>query len=956
MNDTAGLTGYILSPLIAATMAVILIILVLQAGLRDRPRRLFLLVLSSLALWAAFTFGMRSSRSLEAAVVWDRIVSAWLICLFVTFYHFCHVYTGHGTRWPVRLLYSLAVPSTAVVLFTGLAVAGMRRAGYGYDPVVGPGGFVIFGAVYLLIVLNTIVLVRAWMQEPSEDRRKRYLWLAAAGLLPLLGIVADGFTDLPPVLIWANLAFATVCTFAILRYRLIDLRVVARRGLVRVLVSALIAAPFVGAIILARDALRDRSSSLAIYALAMVAFALILWPTYEWARLRVDRLFQRERHDYLDSLRELVRGADAAEGFQAIALRLTELVRGALGASTVSLLQPLGDSGDFHLAATTGDGQDRREADAQENPERAPASTDSFPSRVLGSASPIVDWLYRSRSALRISTLAVEPLLQNIPMAEKTALRGLTATLLVPLISPRGSLAGVLVLGPKASRRGYSSEDVLVLDTIGAEAALALENTRLYRDAVRTRQTLEAWLNNLPDSVIITDREGEIRFANREASALFAIRVGQRSFLRAPAQEQSPRRYTETILGREYEIACAPLLDPDGRLHSMYVMRDITERREEQAHRKQIETRARLASHLASIGEMAAGIAHEINNPLTAVIGYSQLLGMRTLPEEVNEIVRQILQGSHRVAGIVKRLLTFARQQKPLRTAVSLNEIIQSTLALRDYALRTGNIRVTTELDPGLPVTIADGQQMQQVLLNLIINAETAMGSAHGKGALFLKSEYRQGAIHIVVRDNGPGVPSEIRDRIFDPFFTTREVGQGTGLGLSVCHGIMGEHDGRIWVEGDPGRGAEFHIEFPVVAPGEENREPAVAEEKPPAPPTRILVVDDEHPVRMLLKSVLEKRGHEVDVVPDGRSALERIASQRYGLVFLDIRMPGLSGIEVYRRIRDIAGSLARRVIFLTGDVMAQETTEFLQQAGAPMVTKPFQVPDLLAAVERILQ
>ena len=114
--------------------------------------------------------------------------------------------------------------------------------------------------------------------------------------------------------------------------------------------------------------------------------------------------------------------------------------------------------------------------------------------------------------------------------------------------------------------------------------------------------------------------------------------------------------------------------------------------------------------------------------------------------------------------------------------------------------------------------------------------------------------------------------------------------------------------------------------------------------------------MDDEHPVRMLLKSVLEKRGHEVDVVPDGRSALERIASQRYGLVFLDIRMPGLSGIEVYRRIRDIAGSLARRVIFLTGDVMAQETTEFLQQAGAPMVTKPFQVPDLLAAVERILQ
>jgi CheY-like chemotaxis protein len=381
------------------------------------------------------------------------------------------------------------------------------------------------------------------------------------------------------------------------------------------------------------------------------------------------------------------------------------------------------------------------------------------------------------------------------------------------------------------------------------------------------------------------------------------------------------------------------------------VMRDITERKEEQAQRRQLETRARLASHLASIGEMASGIAHEINNPLTAVIGYSQLLAQHNLPAEVKEAVEQILQGATRVAGIVQRLLTFARQHTPTRGAVDLNEVIRSTLALRAYALKAANIRVTTRLDPLLPTTIADGKQMQQVILNLIMNAETAMKGAHQGGELVLASAINRGSILLTVSDDGPGIPDAIQDRIFDPFFTTREEGQGTGLGLSICHGIVNEHGGRIWVQSECGKGAAFFVEVPVISEPKRKTESASAKQDSTGRKTRILVVDDEPSVLKLLQRLLEEAGHRVDAAPDGRSALECIARERYGLILLDVRMPEMSGMEVYEKAKEIADSVAQRIIFLTGDIMAPELQSLLERTGLPFLNKPFQTQELLQTI-----
>jgi signal transduction histidine kinase/CheY-like chemotaxis protein len=931
--------GFVLSPLIAAAMTCILFILVFPAVYRDRSRQVFLFVLLSLEIWALSTFAMRFSRSMAAALIWDRLISACVMGLYATFFHFCHLYLGRKSRWPMYVLYAGTLAAVAIGLFTDLVVKSVTRLDIGYAPQVGPAAYVMFAPMQALIIANMIRLLRGRRREVSIFVRRRLLALALAGLLPLFGAVADGFKDLPPMGIWANLAFCTVCSVVILRYRLFDIRALARTGLVRLLIGSMIAIPYLGAILAANAVLRDSQSLLWIYVVSIVAYALVMWPAYEWARRSLDRLFNSEKYDHLQKMRDLARGADAFSGSHETSSKLTALMQRALNATSVSLLQPLSDGRGMYLVACNG----------------SPCSTQGA---ILGPASPLVDWFHTHQAALSMKTLAVEPLLQNIPQAEKAALYELRAALLAPLLAAHGALMGILMLGPKASRRQYTLDDIQLLENLGGEAAMALENAGLYRDAVRARETLEAWLNNLPDAVAIVDRDDVIRFLNKEGMDHLGARPGQRSLLRARPPEENgvPRRFTETIRGKEYEIASAPLVEPGGQLASVFVMRDITERKREQAEKEQMEARARLASHLASIGEMASGIAHEINNPLTAVIGYSQLINEESLPEDAREAVRQIRQGATRGAGIVQRLLTFARQRKPQRVAIDVNEVIRSTRALREYAMRTGNIHVTTRLDPALPPTVADGQQMQQVLLNLIVNAELAMNSAHGTGVLRVVSEREGQDIHIIVQDDGPGVPLEIQDRIFDPFFTTRELGQGTGLGLSICHGIMSEHGGRIWVLSDGAQGSEFHLLIPVVADHSPPVETAAVRQEPAQPRTRVLVVDDEQSIRELLRAILEPMGHKVEDVADGRSAIERVKANRYGVILLDVRMPDMSGLEVFKRLKEIAGSIATRVVFMSGDMMAEETRALLEQTGAPALAKPFESAQLLQALEKVLK
>ena len=227
---------------------------------------------------------------------------------------------------------------------------------------------------------------------------------------------------------------------------------------------------------------------------------------------------------------------------------------------------------------------------------------------------------------------------------------------------------------------------------------------------------------------------------------------------------------------------------------------------------------------LASVGELAAGIAHEINNPLTGVLGFSELVLASDIPEGVRQDVETIHSEARRAADVVKNLLVFARRHSQVRQSLSVNEVINKVLALRTYEQKINNIVVETHFDQELPEIYADYFQLQQVFLNIVINAEFFMSKSHGRGNLIITTCAlpEDKTMRITFADDGPGIAPEVLPRLFDPFFTTKEVGQGTGLGLSISHGIVQEHGGKIWAQSEPGKGATFVIDLPISSPPSE--------------------------------------------------------------------------------------------------------------------------------------
>jgi len=386
------------------------------------------------------------------------------------------------------------------------------------------------------------------------------------------------------------------------------------------------------------------------------------------------------------------------------------------------------------------------------------------------------------------------------------------------------------------------------------------------------------------------------------------------------------------------------------------VMRDITDRRRAEEKEKELQQELTIASRLATVGEMASGIAHEINNPLTGVVGYAGLLLKKDIPEDIRKNVNIIFEEAKRVANITNRLLIFARQQKPELTSVNVNDIIETTLAMRAYETESSNIKVTTRLASDMPLTFADAAQLQQVFLNIVLNAETEMRNAHDKGCLSVKTERIDNTIRISFKDDGLGISKENLERIFDPFFTTREVGKGAGLGLSVSHGIVIKHGGRIYARSRLGKGATFFVELPIITKAEqlESDEPAAGDVKR-VYEARILVVDDDSIIQQFLTKVLGEEGYEVETTENGEDALERIGSEDYDVILLDVKLPGMSGIELYKYIQKAVKSKARRVIFITGDVMSKDAVSFLSRSRAPFIIKPFDAEQIKRAVDRIL-
>jgi PAS domain S-box-containing protein len=411
---------------------------------------------------------------------------------------------------------------------------------------------------------------------------------------------------------------------------------------------------------------------------------------------------------------------------------------------------------------------------------------------------------------------------------------------------------------------------------------------------------------------------------------------------------------------RTYNLHIHTISDEQNRpVNKVVLLIDTTERERAEEEGRRLREKAEVSSRLAAIGEMAAGIAHEINNPLTGVVGFSQLLAERKdVPASIRKELRIIVDGSNRVRDIVRRTLTMARRPEHAKTGTNMNELIGAALDLRRYVLSTANIEVIRHLDPDLPRVFVDPGEMQQVLLNLIVNAEYAMKKAHGRGTLTITSEGRGDHIRISLKDDGTGMDEEVKAKLFHPFFTTKGVGEGTGLGLGLSRAMVMEHGGTIEAESQSGQGATFVITLPVTQPPEETaagRAVAIPAEAKRGQTARILMVDDEEAIRLLVSTVLSESQCVVDATGDTEEALARLENAAYDVILMDIRMPGMSGIELYARAIGKRPELAGKFIFMTGDSSDRTTRTFLDENKLTFLAKPFDIQTLLERVNALL-
>jgi two-component system NtrC family sensor kinase len=833
------MNAYLLIPLIQVLFCLALIPIVLKGHFRNATHRLFSVYLLSLAIWGIIIFFMRSSPDVEHAYS----VEKWLLPLgpfmAVFSYHFSVRYTATKVKsWLLPSAYLICLILASLVT-TDLIISGMQLKPYGYAPVFGSAApfYILF--VTVLSVMALLNFIRMWKTSAYAEQRNRAAYITIGILFSLIGGAFDvlpvlGLPLYPGVII-GNTIFCLLTTVAIVKHNLLDIRVVLRKGTAYVLTSAVAAVPFIVIFLLTTKVFIDVDFPLWVYFVVAIALALILPQLWQRVQRWVDSWYFRDRYDYLKALETFSQQTQSLTDYAGLGSTMVNLLAKALRSSNVYLLQPLPPDNDFTTVYTNG-------------------SNNPAPAVYLKKESAIVKWLERSNGMLSYGDIEIIPQLQGTTSKEKQILQQVSAELIFPLKAPTGQLSGILILGKKLSEQPYNSEDKQLIYTICNHMSTNLENMRLYNESqqeVKERKQAEESLrlqqayfqqlfDNSPDAIVMldnTDRVVQIndgferlfgyqaeeikdRFINEliipEDNAEEAATLSRTALCGKAARVETVRKCRDGSL-----IDVSALGYPihfDSKTVGVYVIySDITERKQAEEREKELQRELYLSSRLASIGELAAGVAHQLNNPLTGVLGFSQRLLRKSTDEEANQDLKRIYTETERAAKIVQNLLTFARRRQPNKEYSDVNNIVQSALELRAYELKTSNIEVITNLAPDMPKIMLDFHQIQEVFLNLILNAEQAMTEANSGGKLTIKTEKNKGYVMCTFSDDGPGISPENLDNVFDPFFTTKGERGGTGLGLSVCHGIIGEHGGKIYAKIKPNKGATFFVEFPIT-------------------------------------------------------------------------------------------------------------------------------------------
>ncbi|HXF96605.1 MAG TPA: ATP-binding protein, partial [Gemmatimonadales bacterium] len=520
----------------------------------------------------------------------------------------------------------------------------------------------------------------------------------------------------------------------------------------------------------------------------------------------------------------------------------------------------------------------------------------------------------------------------------------------VPLIAVDRTI-GAISAG--ADRPGaFGPAELEVLGAAAAQAAIALENARLVELLSLGKHEWELTVDAIAQAICIVDAHGRVRRANRAFSEL--LRIPLTTLPGRPWLELLPPAWAEVIaraLARPGESAHELRAGEQVFLVSAVPMAGAEPGAavllfEDQTEKRRLQEQLIQSEKMSAIGQLIAGVAHDLNNPLASVVGFADFLSESgEVPPALAEPLRVIRQEAERAATIVRNLLSFARQQAERRQPQAILPILESTLALLRNQLMAYRVEATLEAEPDLPAVELNANQIKQVFVNLINNAAQAIAASGKGGRIVVTARKWLDGVAVAVTDDGPGIQEELAARVFEPFFTTKAEGQGTGLGLSISQGIVREHGGRILLDTTPGQGATFTVQLPGAtrAGPPESGAPAAA----PSGPLRILVVDDEPHILHYMRATLESWGHTVELATDGRGALARALAEPFDAIICDLRMPELGGRELYHELEARHPAAAGRIIFATGDTVRGDTLEFLESLGRPYLHKPFTLAEL---------
>lgn len=512
------------------------------------------------------------------------------------------------------------------------------------------------------------------------------------------------------------------------------------------------------------------------------------------------------------------------------------------------------------------------------------------------------------------------------------------------------------------------------------------DRVRAQRELQDAQAQLKSFVDNAPVAMSISAAPGKLLMVNKTAAAYYgrtpeelmagdplvvAAAWPERESKVVPAYleviETKTTRVLETtikVVGREEPanviLSAFPILDTEDNVSAIgAVVVDVTDIHEAQRDVARSQEALHQSEKLAALGQLLAGVAHELNNPLAIVLGRASILQEKLQDSEHLASLSKLRDAADRCARIVKTFLAMARQSGPRREMVQINDLIAGALDMTAYGLRQANVTLVQDLDPTLPETEADEDQIVQLLINLIVNAQHALQTVDQNRHLTVATRHAasQNAIFISVADNGPGVSPSEAARIFEPFYTTKDVGEGTGLGLSVCRGLIEAHGGTLTLRPTPGGGATFEAMLPTLKSSmirqfSEEAEPEASKAK-----GQILIVDDEPEIGALLADCLTPLGVKCHIATDAKAALQLAAETQFDAIFCDVRMPDMDGIALLAALKQEHPELASRLAFVSGDVLHRDVVQIKAASDRPIIEKPFhpqQVRDV--AMELIAQ